>query len=311
MEAITLTKLEQSVGKITDLIDLKLENLNSDFLVDNFKKDNILRNTPLRKEFNQLCKNKAETKNIEEKSLNLENKKIYVCRENQVRDIPPILNNVFDNHKRLYLLGVPMKNSFIHSIHNIMDNEFLLKGPIQKEKTLDEFRNSVVLEIDTLFKKFNYGQKKFKKSNIRDNLLSSKVFLPQTINLVCDYFDICLLIIDAESHLFSLGNDYNKEKNFIVMIRKNNTYQPILNTDGTHTFSSEIIDKIEGVLKPEVEIDKTVNDFSMPTELKKEKDYKLTDLHKIAEILNISIYSEGKKKKLKKELYGEIKDRMI
>ena len=311
METINLTKLEQSVNKITDLIDLTLENLNPEFLVDNFKKDNILKNTKLRKEFNQLCKNKAESKNMEEKSLSLENKKIYVCRENQVRDIPPILNPVFDNHKKLYLMGVPMKNSFIHSIHNIMEQDFILKGPIQKEKILDDFRNKVVLEIDSLFRKFNYGQKKFKKSNIRDNLLSSKVFLPQTVNLVCDYFDTCLLIIDAESHLFSLGNDYSKDKKFIVMIRKNNTYQPILNTDGIHFFDSSIVDKIEQVLKPEVEIDKTGNEFVMPTNLGKEKDYKLTDLHKIAETLDISIYSEGKKKKLKKELYEEIKARMI
>ena len=62
METINLTKLEQSVIKNTDFIDIKLENLNPDFLVDNFSKDNILKNTKLRKEFNQLCKNKAESK---------------------------------------------------------------------------------------------------------------------------------------------------------------------------------------------------------------------------------------------------------
>ena len=56
METINLTKLEQSVIKNTDFIDIKLENLNPDFLVDNFSKDNILKNTKLRKEFNQLCK---------------------------------------------------------------------------------------------------------------------------------------------------------------------------------------------------------------------------------------------------------------
>ena len=94
------------------------------------------------------------------------------------------------------------------------------------------------------------------------------------------------------------------------MIRKNNTYQPILNTEGNHQFNSDIVDRIESVLKPEVEIDKTVNDFQMPTELKKEKDYKLVDLQKIAETLNISIYSEGKKKKLKKDLYLQIKEQM-
>ena len=41
------------------------------------------------------------------------------------------------------------------------------------------------------------------------------------------------------------------------------------------------------------------------------KDYKITQLQKIAEMLNISIYSEGKKKKLKSDLYLEIKGKMI
>ena len=311
METINLARLEQSIKKITDLIDLNLENLNDDFLVDNFKKTNNLKNTKLRSEFNKLCKNKAESKNLEEKSLNLENKKIYICRENQVRDIPPILNPAFPNNKKLYLMGVPPKNSFIHAMHNIVDSEFLLKGPIQKEKTLDDFRNKVVLEIDNLFRDFSYKNKKFKKSTIRDNILSSKALLPQTINLITDYFGVCLLIIDAESHLFSMGNDYNNDKKFIVMIRKNNTYQPILNTEGNHFFEHNILDEIEKILKPEVEIDKSSNTFLMPKELGKEKDYKVTELQKIAEILEISIYDgESKKKKLKKILYEEIKQKM-
>lgn len=308
---INLKKLELSVSKVRDLIDITLENLNKTFLVDNFTPHNTLKNTPLRNEFNQLCKNKAESKTMDEKSLSFENKKIYVCKDNQVRDIPPILNPVFTNYKKLYLMGVPTKNSFIHAVHNIIDSEFIMKGPIQKERTMDDFRNKIVLELDNLFKKFVYKNKKFKKSTIRDNLLSSKVFLPQTINVIADFFDTCLLIIDADSHLYSMGNDYNKDNKFIVMIRKNNTYQPILNTDGNHYFDYSILDEIEHILKPEVEIDKTDNTFKIPKILGKEKDYKLVDLQKIGENLDISIYEEGgKKKKLKKTLYMEIKSKM-
>jgi hypothetical protein len=347
MSSINLIQLENSINKNKDLIDLNLEKLNEDFLVDNFKEVKNLKNTELRKEFNQLCKNKAESKTIEETSLNLENKKIFFCRENQVRDIPPILNPIFTNFKKLYLMGVPMKNSLIHAIHNIVEVDFLLKGPIQKEKILDEFRNKIVLELDTLFKTYNYKTKKYKKSTIRDNLLSSKVFLPQTINTVADYFDICLLVIDADSHLYSLANDYNPNKKFVVMIRKNNTYQPILNTEGNHYFEPVILDLIETVLKPEIDIDKTLhnvldmsknngiekpnknNGIEKPNknngiekpknngiekpeskDLGKEKDYKLVDLHKIAEKLDISIYEgSGKKKKLKSVLYSNIKEK--
>ena len=55
------------------------------------------------------------------------------------------------------------------------------------------------------------------------------------------------------------------------MIRKNNTYQPILNTDGNHYFDNNIVDEIDKVLKPEVEIDKTSNEFVMPSELGKKR----------------------------------------
>ena len=72
---INLKKLELSVSKVRDLIDITLENLNKTFLVDNFTPHNTLKNTPLRNEFNQLCKNKAESKTMDEKSLSFENKK--------------------------------------------------------------------------------------------------------------------------------------------------------------------------------------------------------------------------------------------
>ncbi len=319
METITLTRLEESIRKISDLIDLNLDNLNETFMVDNFKPHNNLKSTKLRKEFNQLCKNKAESKNMEEKTLSLESKKIYLCRENQVRDIPPILNPIFKNHKKLYLMGVPGACSFIYSILNIMETDFLLKGPIQKERSLDDFRNNIVYNLDELYKKYNYKNKRFKKSVLRDNILSSKALLPQTINLIADYFNVCLVIIDTETHLYSLGNDFRNDWKFIVMLRKNSYYQPILSTEGIHSFEENILEELDKILKPEIEIDKSPIksesdedvEVEIPSELGKEKDYKVTDLQKIADKLGISIFESGsKKKKLKKELYLEIKEKI-
>lgn len=319
METLTLTRLEESIRKISDLIDLNLDNLNETFMVDNFKPQNNLKSTKLRKEFNQLCKNKAESKNMEEKTLSLESKKIYLCRENQVRDIPPILNPIFKNHKKLYLMGVPGANSFIYSILNIMETDFLLKGPIQKEKSLDEFRNTIVYNLDDLYKKYNYKNKRFKKGVLRDNILSSKALLPQTINLIADYFNVCLVIIDTETHLYSLGNDYRNDWRFIVMLRKNSYYQPILSTEGIHSFEENVLEELDKILKPEIEIDKSPVksesdediEVEIPSELGKEKDYKITELQKIAEKLGVSIFEPGsKKKKLKKELYLEIKEKL-
>ena len=330
---VTLERLEQSIKKVTDLIDVNLDNLNQEFLVDNFSPHNNLKSTKLRQEFNQLCKNKAESKNMEEKTLSMESKKIYLCRDNQVRDVPPILCPIFKNPKKLYLMGVPGKNSFIYSVLNIMETDFLLKGPIQKGKSLDEFRNTIVYNLDDIYKKNNYKKKRYNKGTLRENILSSKVMLPQTINMISDYFEACLVIIDTETHLYSLGNDFRSGGKYIVMLRKNSYYQPILSTDGNHYFDEDILNELEKILKPEVEIVKSTNVeivkstnveivkstpnsstspeiLEIPKELKREKDYKISELQKIACLLNISIVDGvGKKKKLKKAIYEEIKDK--
>ena len=39
------------------------------------------------------------------------------------------------------------------------------------------------------------------------------------------------------------------------MLRKNNYYQPILNSEGNNKFTSDILDKIKEILKPEFDID--------------------------------------------------------
>ena len=124
-----------------------------------------------------------------------------------------------------------------------------------------------------------YKRKRFKKSTIKENILNSKVFLPCTINYILDYYDLCLLIIDTETYLFSLGNEFNKEKNYIIMIRKNNYYQPILNINGNNKFNWEVIEKISKILKPEFDFDMNLeeNNLEESIDLKKENKNKTKD----------------------------------
>ncbi len=340
------SSIQTYFNKGGNIIDISIDNINPDFCIDNYKPVSTLRNSDFRREFNSLCKGKTEAKNMEEKPK-VDNKKIYLCKENQIRDIPPILEPLFEKPKKYYIYGTPSKYSFYHSILNIIDNEFVLKGSIYKEKKIDECRNELVFKIDELFKKFNYRKKKFpSKTVIRENLLNSSVFLPQVNTYTADYFNLCLLIIDTQTYLYSLVNDFDKNKEFIVMIRKNNYYQPILSVDGNNKFSWEIIEKISKILKPEVEIDFS-NSIEEPTKLdepgnveeaskveepskveeaskveepskveeacnvkiKLEKmwKYKLVDLQNIAKQLNIDIKS-GKKNKKMADLYKEIKE---
>ena len=330
MEYLKPIELKNSVQKYFNkggnIIDINIDNINPDFCIDNYKPVNILCNSDFRREFNSLCKGKTEAKNMEDKPK-VDNKKIYLCKEGQIRDIPFILQTLFGKHKNYYIYGTPGKFSFYHSILNIMNSEFILQGSIHKDKIIDECKNNLVYKIDELYKKFNYKKMKFpSKGVIRENLLNSSVFLPQVNTYIADYYNTCLLIIDTQTYLYSLMNDFSKDKEFIIMIRKNNYFQPILGVDGKHKFSWEIMKKISTILKPEFEMDinledetlkelvnekvvdeKVVDEKVVDETLKLEKmwKYKLLDLHKIALKLGIDI-KLGKKNKKMIDLYKEI-----
>ena len=335
MEYLNPNELKKSIQKYFNkggnIIDIDIDNINPSFCIDNYKSVNVLRDSNFRREFNSLCKGKTETKNLDEKQV-VDNKKIYLCKESQIIDIPFLLDSLFEKPKNYYIFGTPSKFSFYHSILNIVDKEFILNGSIHKEKKIDEYRNDLVYNLDDMYSKNReiYKSKRFKKSTIKENLLNSKVFLPCTINYILDYYDLCLLIIDTETYLFSLGNEFSKEKDFIIMIRKNNYYQPILNINGNNKFNWEVIEKISKILKPEFDFDINLEENNLEEKIFLKKDYlekskelnkneeikleklwkyKLIDLQNIAKKISIDLKKENKNK-TKDELYKEIQNKL-
>ena len=111
------------------------------------------------------------------------------------------------------------------------------------------------------------------------------------------------------------------------MLRKNNYFQPILNSEGNSKFSHNILYKISSILKPEFEIIRNTdlmtsvtskkskpepialnNVKETETKLEKETKYKLADLQNLAKNLGIDIKrSDCLRNKKKSDLYQEIK----
>lgn len=332
---LSLSDLESTVKKVKAIIDVPLSDFNGDFMIDNFQPKNILRSSMLRTEFNILCKGKTESKNLAPVKYEKETK-IYLCKEDQIRDIPPLLQPIFDKPSKYYILGTPSDSSFFYALLSIIDPNFILEGSVQKEERIDTLRDNLVFKMEEFYIENNYKSKRFKKSVIRDNILNKKIFLPAVIHYILDYHNICLLIIDTETYLYTLGNDYSEDKEYLIVLRKNNYFQPILNSEGNSKFSYKILDKISNILKPEFEIDKNIsktttsskaqilninsisskqttinNVLQIPkTEIKLEKEckYKLPELHSIAIKLGIAIKrSDCQRNKKKVDLYQEIK----
>lgn len=316
---LSLSQLEQVVKKVKSVIDVPAQNFNPNFMIDNFQPKNILRSSMLRTEFNTLCKGKTESKNLATVTYDNE-KKIYLCKEDQIRDIPPLLKPIFDKPSKYYILGTPSNSSFFYALLSIIKSNFILQGQVQKEEIIDGLRDNLVYEMESFYLKNNYKAKRFKKSVIRDNILNKKIFLPAVIHYILDYHNICLLIIDTETYLYTLGCDYCEDREYIIMLRKNNYFQPILNSEGNSKFTFELVDRISTILKPEFEIIKnqspvlTVSSSSnenTDSKLEKESKYKLPELQKMAQELGIKIKQDGcNRNKKKSDLYEEIKIRL-
>ena len=174
---VSIEDLETSIKKVNNILDINISNFNNSYLIDNFQKNCILRNSNLRNQFNNLCKGKKESKDINNTEKKVCNK-IFLCKEEQIRDIPQLLVSLFDNPKKYYIYGTPTNYSFYHSILLLLDKNYILCGKIEKEQKIDEARNKLVFDLNENYKKFNYKEKKFKKSVIRDNLLN--MIMPHT-----------------------------------------------------------------------------------------------------------------------------------
>lgn len=321
---LSLSQLEKIVKKVTAVIDVPLSNFNPDFMIDNYQETNILRSSMLRTEFNTLCKGKTESKNLANVTYENE-KKIYLCKEDQIRDIPPLLKSLFEKPSKYYILGTPSNSSFFYAFLSILNSDFILQGNVHKEEAINTLRDDLVFNLDKFYTENNYKNKRFKKSVIRDNILNKKVFLPQVIHYILDYHNICLVIIDTETYLYTLGNDYSEDREYIMMLRKNNYFQPILNSEGSAKLTYSILDKISKIMKPEFEIVRNMESTptSISTEssgsvsntnpnsnlkLEKESKYKLIDLQELATKLKIPIKKPNtNRNKKKSDLYEEIK----
>lgn len=310
---LSLSQLENIIKNVSAVVDVPLKNLNPDFVIDNYVDPNTLRSSMLRTEFNTLCKGKTESKNIGSVKY-VNEKKIYLCKEDQIRDIPPLLKSIFIKPSKYYILGTPSNSSFFYALLSILNSDFILQGNVHKEAALDTLRDELVFNLDKFYTENNYKSKRFKKSVIRDNILNKKIFLPQVIHYILDYHNICLVIFDTETYLYTLGNDYSEDREYIMMLRKNNYFQPIMNSEGGAKFTYEVLSKVSQIMKPEVEIDTQVKSTTLPatinTEtftLEKETKYKLAELQTIAQKFNIGIKKANTNRNKKKtDLYQEI-----
>lgn len=195
---------------------------------------------------------------------------------------------------------------FINSLcpeYSAYDNEFIKKNII-------EFKKNLAFNIDArdIFGTFNY-RGIISKTKLQNYLISSSQYDEiSTIilaDILSDFYGINIVFV--VNYLITKNSHYNPNNLVLILVYKNGKFSSISNNYRCNLFPHEFL---ELVITKFSEIKET----NPVNKLGAISNYKVTDLHKLANLLDIQINQviEGKeKRKNKTDLYKEIKEILV
>jgi len=211
--------------------------------------------------------------------------------ENEIIEVPEFFSDFLDLNK-YYIYG---SKDLFETIEMIKNSEYMNQSETSKKECLEMLKNSMLDNLNTNYKEFNYKNTYISKTDIT-SLLNEKYPPMKILQYFCDFLNINCLYISVQNKKFKLYKGYNQDniKNNLVIIGYNNYMLPLINIK-FDKFSYTDLSKIKEYFK---EI----------RELNKIGSYTLQTLTEMANENNISLKDdETSKKKTKATLYEELK----
>lgn len=211
--------------------------------------------------------------------------------ENEIIEVPDFFSDFIDLNK-YYIYG---SKDLFETIEMIKNSEYMNQSETSKKECLEILKNSMLDNLNTNYKEFNYKNTYISKTDIT-SLLNEKYPHMKILQYFCDFLNINCLYISVENKKFKLYKGYNQDniKNNLVIIGYNKYMLPLINIK-FDKFSYTDLSKIKEYFK---EI----------RELNKIGSYTLQTLTEMANENNISLKDdETSKKKTKAALYEELK----
>jgi hypothetical protein len=229
----------------------------------------------------------------------LRNLEIYM---NTNKNIIKWTNNIFEQKKKFIekkekiIKKIVEKSSYIH-IHK-KDPLFwcffyILHGEFTYNMNHNDFSTEKLQKIDFIKKvrenKDLLKKHKFKKNYIEDQLLNMPYINLQTFFCLCILNNISFIVKEGTfywTHIYNEQNIYiiNKEKDKIYIYENEKKKE----------------EEINNIKK------NCIQTFNLHKKIKTISNYKMDELTTIAKKLNINMYKENGKKKIKKNIYSEI-----
>ena len=252
-------------------LELELLNNNFELLTEaNYTMDNEL------EKVNNISNNDSIIKNNKSNNTNtynnitrtsqeqIPNKSLIIYMENETANLPEILLTLLNSFKNVinikpsewYIYGVKNPESFYKSFLLLSKIDFIIKNRTEMKNEVATFKREMAMKYEDYYKTLNYRKLKFKHNEMVHNLTSIDNYTEfDVLQFAADYNKINFIILDIvgekyidieySNSLSNTSNTSNTSSEFIIIIKyAANTYLPLMNSNGKHSFSHNIIDII-------------------------------------------------------------------
>ena len=254
-------------------LELELLNNNFELLTEaNYTMDNELEkiNNISNKISNTISNNDSIIKNNKSNITNnnitrtsqeqIPNKSLIIYMENETANLPEILLTLLNSFKNIinikpsewYIYGVKNPESFYKSFLLLSKIDFIIKNKTEMKNEVATFKREMAMKYEDYYKTLNYRKLKFKHNEMVHNLTSIDNYTEfDVLQFAADYNKINFIILDIVSEKYidieysnSISNTSNTSEFIIIIKYASNTYLPLMNSNGKHSFSRKIIDII-------------------------------------------------------------------
>jgi hypothetical protein len=185
------------------------------------------------------------------------NKSLIIYMENETANLPEILLTLLNNFKNVinfkpsewYIYGVKNPESFYKSFLLLSKIDFIIKNRTEMKNEVATFKREMAMKYEDYYKTLNYRKLKFKHNEMIHNLTSIDNYTEfDVLQFTADYNKVNYIILDIVNEKYfdiEYSNSISNIPEFIIIIKyAANTYLPLMNSNGKHSFNRKIIDII-------------------------------------------------------------------
>ena len=204
----------------------------------------------------------------------ISSKALIIYGENETANIPEIILKLFNKSSFFkqsdwYIYGVKNPESFYKSFLLLSKLDFIIKNKTEKKNEVATFKREMAMQYENYYKSLNYRKLRFPHHEMVHNLTGLDNYVEfDVMQFIADYSKINYIVLDIINEKYIdvkyTNNDLNANSNtidsmndstndstnesdpsFVIIIKyAANTYLPLMNSTGNHSFGKDIIDSI-------------------------------------------------------------------